>query len=168
MTMTQAICNASPIIALSSIGHFELLTQLFSEIFVPDAVYQEICSDTAPPNRGPDQLTTAIEQGMVCRFSVSDHGLVTKLVGRLHVGEVEVVIGAVERGVSMVILDDRQARGLAATYQLEYTGTIGILLLAKSRGLMAQVKPSLDALADEGFRLSESIYAGVLKMAGEV
>lgn len=118
-------------------------------------------------HRGKVQLTSAIEERQVQMFRVQDRVLVEKLSGRLHHGELEVVVGAVEQGIPYVILDDRQARGLAATYRLNYTGTIGILMLAKSKGLIPRVKPHLDCLGKEGFRLSESLYQHVLKVVGE-
>lgn len=60
--------------------------------------------------------------------------------GRLHRGEMEVIIGAVEQGDSTVILDDRQARMLAQTVELDCNGTIGILLTAKARDPIPEVK----------------------------
>ena len=92
---------------------------------------------------------------------------VDRLTGRLHRGEVEVVLGAVEQHIPAVILDDRYARGLAATYRLEYTGTLGILLLAKNRGLVERLRPLLDALAGEHFRVSEPLYVEILRAARE-
>jgi predicted nucleic acid-binding protein len=43
----KAICNTSPIIGLSIIGHLELLWELF-DIYIPGEVYYEIV------NKGSD------------------------------------------------------------------------------------------------------------------
>ena len=40
--MIKAIVNASPLIAFSIIGEFDLLQQIFNEIYIPKAVADEI------------------------------------------------------------------------------------------------------------------------------
>ena len=55
---------------------------------------------------------------------------------------------------------------------IETIGTLGILLLAKDRGLpernpLAAVRPLVDALAEAGFHLSEALREEVLRLAGE-
>lgn len=40
----KAICNTSPIIGLSIIGHLELLWELF-DIYIPQEVYNEVVND---------------------------------------------------------------------------------------------------------------------------
>ncbi len=164
--MTKVVCNASPMIALSSIGLFHVLDQLFEQIMVPQAVFNEIMRDTAAV--GARQLKMALERGSVHSFQVRDQRLVEKLSGRLHHGELEVIIGAVEQGISTVILDDRQARALAKTFKLDCTGTVGLLLLAKNRRLLPEVKPYLEGLARQGFRLSDALYRKVLELAEEL
>jgi hypothetical protein len=36
------VCNSSPLIALSAIGLFDLLTTLYGTINIPQAVYEEV------------------------------------------------------------------------------------------------------------------------------
>ncbi|KYP79979.1 DUF3368 domain-containing protein [Ferroacidibacillus organovorans] len=164
--MTRIVCNASPIIALSSVGLFQVLGKLFDEVTVPKAVLDEIMYDSAAV--GATQLKMALDQGEVHHFQVQDQSLVEKLAGRLHRGELEVIIGAVEQGISTVILDDRQARMLAKTFKLDCTGTLGVLLTAKAKHLIPEVKMYLDGLSDQGFRLNERLYREVLEFAKEL
>jgi predicted nucleic acid-binding protein len=56
--MTRIVCNASPIIALSSIGSFHILGKLFDEVMVPMAVRDEILHDTSAV--GAEQLKSAL------------------------------------------------------------------------------------------------------------
>ncbi|MDB9493078.1 DUF3368 domain-containing protein [Spirulina major CS-329] len=47
-------------------------------------------------------------------------------------------------------------------------GILGILLLAKQRGLVQQVEPVMDALIEQaGFRVSAALYQEVLRFAAE-
>ena len=67
----------------------------------------------------------------------------------------------------MLILDDQKARRKAKALKLAFTGTLGILLLAKKRGLCQNVKPELDALKDAGMWLHPDTYQYILTAAGE-
>ncbi len=65
-------------------------------------------------------------------------------------------------------LDDRQARDLAESLGLRVTGTLGVLLRARQVGLVTQVRPLLDALIRQGFRLGPALYDDGLRLAGEL
>lgn len=71
-------------------------------------------------------------------------------------------------GCDVVGLDDLQARTLAERVGLSVVGTLGVLLLAKKRALIASVRPLLDAVLDQGFRLGSAMYRDVLRLAEEV
>jgi predicted nucleic acid-binding protein len=66
-----------------------------------------------------------------------------------------------------LILDDSLARRYASYLKLRFTGTLGVLLAAKSRGHLSSLKPVLDELARLHFRVWET-RAAVLKLAGEI
>jgi predicted nucleic acid-binding protein len=72
-----------------------------------------------------------------------------------------------ERTDPVVILDDALARRHAKVLGITLTGTLGILLDAKRRGLVPAVTPLVDDLQHAGFRLSEGTRSAVLRMAGE-
>jgi predicted nucleic acid-binding protein len=74
---------------------------------------------------------------------------------------------ALETHARLVILDDRPARRLAQSLGLTVIGTLGILLAAKQRQLIATVQPSLDALLQHDFRISQRLYEQVLLDAQE-
>lgn len=40
--MKQVVCNSSPIIALSSISRLTMLSELFDDIYIPQAVFAEV------------------------------------------------------------------------------------------------------------------------------
>ncbi|WP_437678624.1 DUF3368 domain-containing protein [Sorangium sp. So ce131] len=50
---------------------------------------------------------------------------------------------------------------------MRFTGTVGVLLVAKERGLVDKVGPELDRLKTFGFRLAAPVWHAVLKQAGE-
>jgi len=66
-----------------------------------------------------------------------------------------------------VVLDERSARQVAISLGLPFTGTVGLLLAAKRSGLLAEVKPFLDALLEAGFRVGTRVYENALREACE-
>ena len=163
--MTSAVCNASPLIALSVLHQFSLLTTLFDAIVVPDAVVREVAQES--DLHGALEVRQGLDSGALTGYTIQAPIVVERLYGRLHRGELEVIIGAVELGISRVILDDRSARQFAIADGLHPTGTLGVLLLAREAGLIPALKTPLDALRESGFRISETLYREALRQVGE-
>jgi uncharacterized protein len=101
--------------------------------------------------------------------SVSDRTIVEALGNELDVGEAEAIALAVEIQADQVLIDERRGRLVATRLNLRYTGILGILVEAKSQGLIAEVKPLLDALVNEaGFWVAEPLYNNVLRLVDEI
>jgi uncharacterized protein len=85
----------------------------------------------------------------------------------LGLGEQAVLSLALASSDPLVVLDDAAARTAASELGLSVTGTLGILLLAKQRGLLATLAPVLAGLERCGFRLAAALRARVLDLADE-
>ena len=105
-------------------------------------------------------------QGLTVR-SVRDNTLMP-LVTNLGDGEKEVLALGLETPDSLLILDDRHARRYALALGLKISGTLGVILLAKERGILEAVKPALARLEALGFRLGHKTRQSVLELAGEL
>lgn len=92
---------------------------------------------------------------------------VVRLVADLGAGETGVLLLALECADPVVILDDALARRHAEILGISLTGTLGIVLDAKRRGLVPAVSPLIDDLQRLGFRLSGGTRRAVLRMAKE-
>jgi predicted nucleic acid-binding protein len=167
MIKNKIISNASPIIALSAIGKISLLNNLYSEIFVPSAVYKEVVTDAWIDKTGCVELEQALKEKRIILYHVQNTSLVTKMEGKLHQGELEVIVGAKELDLNIVLIDDGDARKMAKTLSLSPLGTVGLLGYAKQRGQIDEVKRYLDILKDRGFRFSRKLYQEALSDAGE-
>ena len=87
----------------------------------------------------------------------------------LDLGEAEVIALAIERGgFESVLLDDRDARRVARERGLAVAGSAGVLVLAKDRGVLPEVRPTLDQLRSASLYLSDAAYLEALAAAGEV
>jgi hypothetical protein len=68
----------------------------------------------------------------------------------------------------LIVLDERLGRRAAQRLGLTVTGTLGVLIAAKDRGLLTSVRPVLDALrANAGFWIGDDLYNAVLVAANE-
>jgi hypothetical protein len=89
------------------------------------------------------------------------------LVTDMGPGETEVLMLTIERTDAIAVLDDGLARRVARMLDLPFTGTLGILLDAKKRGLITEVRPLLHRLEKLRFHLSKQTTELILKRAGE-
>jgi predicted nucleic acid-binding protein len=74
---------------------------------------------------------------------------------------------AVERTARVLIIDDRAARRLAQSLGVPIIGTLGVLLVAKRRGLLTAIQQCLDDLDAFHFHASPALREQVLSDAGE-
>ncbi|KAJ49457.1 putative nucleic acid-binding protein [Clostridium tetanomorphum] len=166
--MIKVVCNSSPIIGLSIIKKLDLLWEIFDEVYITEEVYREIAIDEKVKRIGAKELSEAVNSNHIKIYSVKNKLLVEQLYGRLHRGELEVMIAAKELKIKRVIIDDRSARHFAETMLLRSIGLMGVLLLAKEYKKIESVKKYLDILIENGFRMSVKLYNQVLKSAGEI
>ena len=165
--MKEADCNSSPIISLSLIGQLPLLWKLFDKIYITEEVYSEIVDDKLL-RPGSKELKSAVEDNKISIYSIKNKELVAQLYGRLHKGELEVMVAAKELNIKGVIIDDRSARYFAESMMLRTVGLLGLLLLAKNNGLIQYIKPFLDLLIENDYRISLKLYNQILSIAKEI
>ena len=100
--------------------------------------------------------------------TVAEMSSTSELFPGLGRGEAETIALGMKRPDALLVVDDRAARGAATAARLDVIGTVGVLLLAKERGLVETVGPVLDELTELGFRLSDRVRREALGRAGEV
>ena len=165
--MKTIITNTSPFIALSIVGMVPLLWELYDKGYVPKAVFQELTTSANENDFGRTEIINAVEEEKVKIYSVKDSTLVQRMYGKLHNGELETIIGGKELNADFVLIDERAARNMAKNFFLTPIGTIGILRLAKSQGKIDKIKPYLDILITNKYRIGKPLYEHALKLEGE-
>ena len=83
-------------------------------------------------------------------------------------GEAETIILAQEQFVDVVIIDEKLGRRYATQINIPVTGTIGVLLKAKERGLIPAVAPFLRELRNKSSWINDSLFEKALFLAGEI
>jgi len=129
----KLVSNASPIIFLSKLNAANLLTDCFESIFIPEAVQSELGNLAIPSSIQTQNI------------SPSGQHFVEGAIGRLHQGELEAMVLAMEIKADYVLLDDLLARRKAHRLGLQVMGTIGVILLAHRQNRITE-KNALDWL----------------------
>ena len=153
--MTLVVSDASPLIALQQIAELQLLQGLFGEVVIPPAVAREISPSVKTL---PSWLKTrSLQQPMAGEI----------LHASLGAGETEAISLAQETRADWLLLDERPARRLAQALGLHVAGTFGLLNRAKEKGLLAAVRPCVEALVRGGFHATPALVKRILTEAGE-
>jgi predicted nucleic acid-binding protein len=87
---------------------------------------------------------------------------------QLHEGEVEVMILAQEINADVVIIDDANAKKHAKYLDLPVTGTLGVLIKAKQKGYVKELKPILYRMVENGIYISQDLMELCLKQVEEL
>ena len=153
----KVVMNASPIILLHKINRLDLLNKLFECVLIPEAVVQEINAVNSL-----DEPTILSNISYEC-IKVTNRAAVISLLGRLHLGEVEVMVGALEQGIATVVLDDFSARNKAKQLGLSVTGTLGVIVKAKNSNLIKDIAFEIEGLKAAGIYISDDIIQQILE-----
>ena len=155
------VSNSSPLIFLSKIGRLDVLPQIFNKVYIPYAVYDETVL-SHKNDAVASQIAHFVTKGQIIQFNVQNELAVKALSGRLHYGEVQVIIGASEIGIKEVILDDLHARNKAKQFDLNIIGTLGILRIAFKKGIIKDIKSDITELMNVDFRISPTLLQKIL------
>ena len=153
------IADSSPLIYLSRAGALHLLPALFDEVIVPRAVWNEAV-ERRPSALGVD----ALYQASWLRV-VDDPPLESSL--GLDPGETAAILLAESRRADLLLIDERVGRKVAQARGLTVRGTLGVLVQARRKGLLPALKPVLDTLLAEGFRIAPALIREALAHVGE-
>ena len=161
MPIERVVLNASPLITLFKSKLTDLLPQLFSDVQIPPAVWQEVIvtkDDIAAqtlPSISWAQRTEAVAISPV--IAAWDLGA----------GESEVLSYALLHPKYTAMIDDAAARRCAISLNISTLGTGGAIVLAKRRGLILSVIEPIQALRNAGLWLSEELVQLLKQQAGE-
>lgn len=159
------VSNTSPLTNLAAIGRIGLMPLLFEQIHIPDAVWQELHSgNVAWPGRKEVDAAK-----WIIRNSVPASPLISELMTDLGPGEAEAIALALDLKADLVLLDEKEGRRKARHVGLKVMGVGGVLLAAKTRRHLTEVRSCLDDLRQlAGFYLGEDVYRALLVAANEV
>lgn len=156
------IADSSALVALSVMGSLTLIDQLFDRVAVPEAVYREVTTDESLPEA--KQLKHYLKDKR-CQLT-SDSGAVL-LDAYGDMGEIEAMYLYKQLHADRLLIDDARGRKVAQINHITVIGSIGVLLLAKQKGLLPSIKPKLDLLIASHLYIAPALIKQALLLAGE-
>ncbi len=154
--------DASPLIFLSRANLVDLFQLVAAELVVPMAVATEI------KRRGPGDVaarTLADTEWLAVVETPPVPGRIQSW--DLGPGESAVLSWCVAHPGTEGIIDDLQARRCAGTFEIPVRGTLGLVILGKSRGRLPAARPVLETLRRAGMYLSDPVLNRALEYVGE-
>ncbi len=155
------IADSSALVALSVCQVLEKIEPLFGKVYVPDSVYKEVSIKGKPES----EVLKKFLETRTKSTNIDDY--IIKNSKNLGSGELEAIALYIKLSAELLIIDDAKAKKVAYANGLEVMGSIGVLLLAKERGLIERIKPLLDLLDASDIYLSSKIIKKALELAGE-
>lgn len=160
--MPNVILDTSPIQYLYQIEQLDLIPKLYHQAIITHSVLKELTDGMLLGITLPNITNLSWIEIKEARSK-----FILPLVTELGLGERESLALAQEYDDALVVLDDALARRYAKLLKLKFTGTLGILLKAKTNHLISQVSPYIEKLENLNFRLDKNTRNFVLKLAGE-
>lgn len=132
------VSDTTAITTLIKAGRDGLLAELFGEVLLPKAVFQELL-------RSHPVLPAFLRRVEIINSADAD-----ALGSQLGRGESEAIVLASELKADFLLIDERRGRRIAQERHLRIIGLLGIVLLARGRGLITAVRPLLLELQSKG------------------
>lgn len=155
------VADSSALISLATCSSLNLLIDLYDDVYVPIAVYQEVSQLDKPQ-------ASILREFLRDRIIKIDQTQLVIAVGGLGTGELEAMALYQQLNAHKLLIDDRRARRVAEANGIDCIGALGLLLLAKNQGHIAEVKPFINQLRDSTLHYSNPILNKVLQLAGEL
>lgn len=156
------VADTTPIITLMKLHRLDLLEKLFGTVVVPNAVYEELISNS----KYIAEVQVIVKCPFLKRLEVFDRQsikILREVVG-LDAGESEAIALAEEKNADLLIIDERKGRRVAKQMELNITGTIGILLQAFDCKILTreEIFSCSEKLSDSSIRISDSLFELIL------
>ena len=157
-----AVVNASPLILLTAADLTDLLRLAGQPIHIPQAVFDEIQA------YGPaDATVVAVRQANWLTVVQPPPAPSVIESWDLGPGESSVLTWAYTHSGTVAVMDDLPARRCAASLGIPTRGTLGLILIAKQRGVVPLARPIMERLRQAGMYLSDEVMNRALSMIGE-
>lgn len=153
------ICDASPLITLATCNALPLLDSLFGHVYVSKQVFEEITKTGKPFSQ---ELAEYLDNNFIQIPILAEFADLP-----LDVGELSAFSLYKKLDADYLLIDEKLGRKFAKSLGFTVTGSLGILLLAKQKGLIPVIRPYVDKLTQSPIYLSQQLIDTTLMLANE-
>lgn len=148
------VINTTPILTLiAAYGTLELLNIMYEEVIIPLEVRDEILSGGKY-----DYGILEFQKSSFLKISNDYVNIPTTLYENLDKGEASVITTAIENNIPLVCIDETEGRRWARIYQLNLTGSLGIIIAARRRRINIQsLREVIPNILNRGIWISEHL-----------
>jgi predicted nucleic acid-binding protein len=156
------VVDASSLIILGKLSLLHLLTHLSDELIIPEGVAAEVLKGP----RNDKAKTWMKKEGKNHKKNIGPINL-NIASWDLGPGEDEVISYCYSNPQCTAIIDDKAAKKCAKTFSIKVKGTLAVLMMAKKKELIPEVRPILDQMIGAGFRIKSNLYQKILEIINE-
>jgi uncharacterized protein len=156
--------DTGPVIALAKVDCLGLLKALYGAVLIPPAVHRELLAKLGSE---VSRIDHALNDFLQVAPLPSLTPEVERLTQGLGLGEQQAIALAVLAKSTLLLIDDRAGRRVAAELGISVTGVVGVLIRAKQDGLISLVRPLMEDIRRNGYWLSDAVVASAGRLAGE-
>lgn len=156
------VTNTTPLIALTAaMGNLEALRFLYGRVVVPYEVAQEVRAG------GRNAFGVDVfESASWLEINSAPVALAPYLQNVLDPGEASVIQTAFDLGLKRVCIDETAGRRVARLSNLSVTGSVGVLIKAKSLGYDVSIPLALERMRAKGIWLSQEVIRFAMAHSG--
>jgi predicted nucleic acid-binding protein len=155
--MKLIISDSTTVITLLNIDRLDVLTNIFSLVYLPQKVYDEVVIE--------EQIV--LDESFFVVKKIEDKKLYKLLLKSLDAGECEAIVLAKEMELSLII-DEKKGRKIASNLGINIFGFIGLLILNYKNGLLSR-EDTVDVFyraKEQGFRVGMRLEREFLGLVG--
>ena len=160
MPETESIViNTGPLLALiAGYGDLSFLKKIYKRVLVPF----EVCREIEAGGTTAFGLKEFIQSDFIEKQTVPLE-IVQFLKNSLDLGEASVIQLALNQNIPTVCIDEAVGRRIARLNGLCLTGSVGVLLRAKRKGVDFSIPEAIERMQSNGIYLSEKVIDFALR-----
>jgi len=146
------ISDSTTLIIIIDLDRVELLSNIFSKVYVPQSVFEEVTF------KNHSTLSGFMEV-----IEVEQEELLNDLLLLLDRGESEAIILAKQKNLPLII-DEKKGRRIAANLKINIIGMLGIIYLNVKRNYIQknEAEEFIQIAIDHGYRISQKLINEML------
>lgn len=157
--MKLVIADTGALISLVLVGHIDLIEKVFGNFYIANAVWEEL---HGYENTEFDKSVLPYLGRRVVKIKSRNYLSVI-----MDYGESESVILYEELNADYLLIDDNKARIIAESFDVNCIGSIGLLVKAKQKGLINDLRPVFKKWIEEERYFSKKLLNRILIQTGE-